>query len=81
MAYFDDAAIIHLRDAVGVFENAVVVRDDDDRATGLAGHVMKQLHDHRAVLCIERGGGFITDDEPWLMHHGAGNGDALLLAA
>ena len=36
-----NAAVLHVGHAVGVFEDAVVVRDDDDAAVGLGGDILR----------------------------------------
>ena len=55
--------------------------DDDDGAVGGAGDVAEQIEDDLAVVGVERGGGLIADDQRRLVDQGAGDGDALLLAA
>ena len=78
---FDDLAIVHAGDAVRIRENPVVMSDDDHGAVRGAGYVAEEFEHDLAVLGIERGGGFVTDDERWLVNESAGDGDALLLAA
>ena len=77
----DDLAVVHAGDAVGVGEDTVVVGDDDHRAVRRAGDVAEEFQHDLAVLRIERGGRFVTDDERRFVDQGAGDGDALLLAA
>ena len=76
-----DTAVFHLRDAVGETEDAVVVRHDDDATFGRTGQVADHLHDLGAGVLIEGRGRFVADQERRLVHEGAGDGDALLLAA
>ena len=78
---FDDLAVVHAGDAVGVGEDAVVVGDDDDGAAGGAGDLAEEVEHDLAVLRVERGGGFVADDERRFVDERAGDGDALLLAA
>ena len=77
----DDLAVVHAGDAVGVGEDAVVVGDDDHGAVRRAGDVAEEFEHDLAVLGIERGGGFVADDERRFVDQRAGDGDALLLAA
>ena len=77
----DDLAVVHAGDAVGVGEDPVVVGDDDDGAVGRAGDLAEEVEHDLAVLRVERGGGFVADDERRLVDERAGDGDALLLAA
>ena len=77
----DDLAVVHAGDAVGVGEDPVVVGDDDDGAVGGAGDLAEEIEHDLAVLRIERGGGFVADDQRRFVDERAGDGDALLLAA
>src|SRR6185369_17277185 len=74
-------AILHFGDAVGEGENAAVVGDDQHAAVGAAGLGFQQFEYLAAGGGVERGGRFITNDEARLVDEGAGDGDALLLAA
>ena len=76
-----DFAVVEGGDAIGVREDAVVVGDDEDGAFGAAGDLFEDFHDEEAVFGVESGGGFVADDEAWVVDEGAGDGDALLLAA
>ena len=78
---FNDLTVIHLCDAVGIGEDAIVMGDDDDAAAWDTGDAAKEIHDEFSVFGIESCGGFITDDQAWFMHEGSGDGDALLLSA
>ena len=77
----ENASVVHGGDAVGVGENAVIVRDDDGTTSGLTHQFAEQFHDHFSVLGIERGGGFVANDQSRIVHQCAGNGDTLLLTA
>ena len=76
-----DAAVLHLGHAVGVAVDARIVGDDDDAAGGLAREGGDELHDLLAAVTVEGAGGFVADEEGRAVHEGAGDGDALLLAA
>ena len=76
-----DAAVFHLRDTVGETEDAVVMGHDDDAALGRAGKIADKLHDVGAGILIERRGRLIADQQRRLMHEGARDRHALLLAA
>src|SRR5262245_27389461 len=74
-------AVFHVGHTVGIFENAVIVRDDDDAAVGFGGDLLQNLHHFCAVLAVQGGGWLVADDEPGLVHEGPGDGYALLLSA
>src|SRR4029079_10830397 len=76
-----DVAVFHFGDAVAVVEDAVVVGHHDDGAVGLHRHLSHELHHCLAGLCVEGAGGLVADDELGIGDQGAGEGDALLLAA
>ena len=76
-----DDPVVHVGDAMGEMENPVVVGDHDDRPVRMNGGRGKKLHDGFAALMIQRGGGFVTNDEAWFVDQGASESDALLLAA
>ena len=74
------AAVLHFGQAVGVFEDAIVVRDDDDTAVGVPRDVAQQVHDVAAGILVEGTGRLIANHQARLMHEGARDGHALLLA-
>src|SRR5262245_39068140 len=74
-------AVFHVGHAVGIFKNAVVVRDDNDAAVWLGGHATEDLHHFRAVLAVQSGSRLVADDQLGVVDESAGDGDALLLAA
>ena len=78
---FDDFDVVHAGDAVGIGKNPVVVGDDDDGAVGGTRDVAEQIEDDLAVVGVERGGGFVADDERRFVDQRAGDRDALLFAA
>jgi hypothetical protein len=63
-----DDAVIHVGDAMGVVEDAVVMRDDEHGTLRCHGGTGEQLHDGLACLVVECRSGFIADDESRLMH-------------
>ena len=73
--------VFDIQNTVEDVERAVIVRDDDDAGAALVGDLCKEFHDLPAKPAVERGGGFIGEDEAGLIGQGAGDGDALLLAA
>ena len=56
------------------------VRDDDD-GVALFGEVFEQGHDFFAGFGIEISGGFVGEEDGGIVDEGAGDGDALALAA
>lgn len=58
----------------------VVVEDPDDRRAARFG-LFDQFHHRCAVLTVERGGGFIQEQNRVIDDKAAGDVDALLLAA
>ncbi|GJC95043.1 hypothetical protein ColKHC_03869 [Colletotrichum higginsianum] len=77
-ALFDDAAVGHDDDVVGVLDGRQAVGDGDGGAA-LGGDLEGGLHDALG-LGVQRGGGLV-EEENWVGNDGAGDGDALLLAA
>ena len=78
-ALFDDSAIVHYDDAIHFADCAQAVRDGDG---GASGHQFVQgvLNQHFG-LRIKAGSGFIQHQYRRVLQNGAGNGDALALAA
>ena len=75
-----DLAIKHVDDAGGVGGESGVVGDHDDGvAEGV--DVAEFFHDDVRGAAIEVAGGFVSEDDGWICDEGAGDGDALLLAA
>jgi hypothetical protein len=76
-----EAAVLEPEDAIGEFADAVIVGDDDDRAVLGLGDVVEELDDFVAVARVEVRGRFVGEDELRVVGKGAGDGDALALAA
>ena len=76
-----DKSVVHFHDPVGVVKNARVVRDDYDTAVRVAGGFAQQIQGALAGGGVERGGGFVADDQPRLVDHGPRDGHTLLLSA
>jgi len=68
-------------DTVAIVEDAGVVGDDDHSATVLFGEAAEDIEDGAAGGGIEGGGRFVGEDDGGVAGEGAGDGDALLLAA
>ena len=80
-AVVEDQAVLDVDDAVGVGLQARVVGDADHRRAVLLGGALQQADDDLAVLAVERGGGLVGEQQLRVLGQGAGDGDALLLAA
>ena len=65
----------------GVFEQALVVRGEDEGETEAAVEVVHQVDKLRGVVGVEIGGGFVGQHQGGAMDDGAGHGNALALAA
>ncbi len=76
-----DLAVGDADDAVGVFGDAQVVRDEDDGDAALRVQPLEQAHDLRAGLRVEVARRLVGQDDGRLGDQRAGDGDALLLAA
>jgi hypothetical protein len=74
-------AVLHRQDPIGDVEDAVVVGDQQDRAALLARQLLHQGHDIAARAAVQSRGGFIGQQQRWLMDQGASYGDPLLLPA
>ncbi len=78
----DDAAEIHHQHPVGdVLDHRQVVRDEQVGEPELAAHRGEQVEDLRLDRKIEGRDRLVADDEARLDHQGAGDADALALAA
>ncbi len=78
---FNNLAIVHAGNAVCVRKDTVVMCDDDHGAVRRARDFAEKIEHDLAVARIQCGGGFVTNDQWRLMDQGAGDGNALLLAA
>ena len=74
-----DFAFAEQEEDVAVADGAQAV-SDHDRSAALHCPVQSLLHDLLAVL-IKSGGGLVEDEDLGVLDEGAGDGDALLLAA
>ena len=74
-----DLALLHHQDLVAIDQGGQSVRDDHHRPA--AGDAEQIGVDHRLALGIERAGRLVQDQDPWIVDQGAGDGDALALAA
>ena len=82
VAVFDDAATAHDQDAVRQRANdGEIMRDEDVSKAMAALQVAQEVNDLRLHGTVERGRRLIQHNEFRLQDHGAGNGDALALAA
>ena len=77
----DDAAVGEADDARCVFEQALVVGGEDEGETEAAVQVAHQVDELRGVAGVEVGGGLVGQHQRGTMNDGAGDGDALTLAA
>ena len=75
-----DATVEDVQNAVRVLGDVVLVRHQDDRIP-LAVEMVEQPHDFLRRLRIEIAGRLVCKDDRWIIHQGAGNGDALALTA
>ena len=77
-----DFAQIHDGDPVGdVFDDGEIVRDEKVTEAHVALEVHEEIEDLALHTNIKCGDGFVADDEPGLKGDGAGDADALALAA
>ena len=76
-AAFDDVAVLHDEDEVGVFDRRQTVGDNE------AGAVFRQLiHgalDEQLRARVDRAGRLVEDEHGRVLEHGAGDGQQLLL--
>ena len=74
-----DAALLHDDDLICFQNRRKAVCDGDDRFAG--GEVVNGLLNDFFALRVERGGGFIQQQDRRITQNGTGDGDALLLTA
>src|SRR5581483_1958244 len=79
--YARQPAVLHAKNAIGVFVDPAVVCDDDDASLVRKDVLPNEAHDIAPGIAIERCGGLIQNEDFRATHDGAGNGDPLLLAA
>jgi hypothetical protein len=77
----NDDPVLDLDDPVGPGFEARVVGHADDGGAVFGGGAAQQADDHLAVLAVEGGGRFVGEQDLGILGQGAGDGDALLLAA
>jgi len=81
-AAFDDAAEVHHRDVVAeVFDDGEVVGDEQVREAELLLQFAKQVENLRLDGDVQRTDRLVADDEAGVERQGAGDADALALAA
>lgn len=68
-------------DPVGRGQVGVVVGDQDGRGGPVAGEAGDQVDDGGAAFLVEGAGGFVDQEHGGVVHQGAGDVDALALAA
>ena len=78
-AALGDAAFVQHHDLVGIDHGRQPVRDDERGV--LAGDVAERLLDGRLGAAVQRAGRLVEDQDRRVLQQGAGDGDALLLAA
>jgi len=76
-----DRPVDHVDDTVGDIEDAVVVRDQQDRAPLAFGQLLEEGDDLASRFLVQRGGGLVGQDELGPMGQGPGDRHPLLLAA
>ena len=77
---FDDATVSKGNDAVAAPGNGVFVGHHDDGFSDGA-EVVKHAEDLLAGGRIEISGGFVSEQQKWIIDERAGDGDALLLSS
>src|SRR5215217_8246996 len=75
--FLGDACFVDDNDAVGVLDGGQAV-GDDQRGAAL-GQFHEGLLDGPLRFRVERGGGFVQDEDGWILDEHAGDGEALLL--
>ena len=75
----DDHALIEHQNLVGADDGRQPVRDDQRGA--VARHAVELVLDIPLGMAVERRGRLVKKQNWWCLEDGAGNGDALLLAA
>jgi hypothetical protein len=81
-AEFDDLAGVENENPVGeAVEEERVVGDEENRETELIADLAEQLENLALCGGIERGGGFVGNEQGGLADDGLGDKDALALAA
>ena len=79
VAALDDEAVVEDDDLVGMDDRRQAVGDDQRRAVG--GDAVERRLDLALGVDVEGRGRLVEDQDRRRLEHGAGDGDALLLAA
>ena len=80
-ALFDDLALVHHRHLVGhVSDHGKIMGDEQQRHVLFLHQPAQQIEDLRLRGHIERGGGFIGDQQPGAERNGGGDANPLALA-
>ena len=74
-------AVFEVQDAIGDIEYAVVVGNEDDRGSVLAGEILDQLDDIASRLLVQRGGRLVGEDHSRSRYQRACDAGSLFLAA
>jgi len=78
---FFHVSVIHVDNAITVFEHAAIVRHNDDGAVGIKADLPHELHHRLTGFGIQGGRRFVTNEQPGRMDQGPGDRHPLLLAA
>jgi hypothetical protein len=65
-------------DAIGVFDGAETVGDDDGGAS--FHQAIKGFFDEEFAFCVKGAGGFVEDQDAWIFEYGSRNGHPLFLS-
>ena len=76
----EDLAVADVDDAVSVLGDIGFVGDEDD-GVAFCVELIEEGHDFGAGLGVEVAGGLVGEDDGRTVDEGAGDGDALALAA
>ena len=76
----NDAAIIHLDQAVKKVQRACIVGHDTNRHAFPIDEVTEHLHHLPSASAVKARGRLIREDQVWLIRQRAGDRDALLLS-
>ena len=77
-AHFAKLALVHDEDDVGLLHGGEAVRDDDRGAA--LNHALQGQADAQLGVGVDRGSGFVEDQDARVVRQGAGEVDELLLS-
>jgi len=77
----DDLAVGEADDAIGVFEESLIVGGEDEGEAEAAVEIVHKVNQLSGIAGVQVGGGLVGEDEGGAMDDGAGDGDTLALAA